>query len=319
MRLTPQLLPLFLLLLLPVLQCLGHITSLLGITFFLICTFFLRTALLFLKLGKRQKDKRLILESISISHYVEKVRWCLDFLDLPYTEEENVGILGILTLGRTVPQLKVPQAALTIGNSSDILRYLHGREAHRPAREAFLRGTKEARKWEERFDLLGEHYRRFCYHSIFTCGDVAAYSQCVWGKFQGNIPTWQRSLLALLAPVFQLFVSTKLAVTKEEAERSLKEATNICREVDELLSDGREFLLATPGPTFLDFHFCSMVAIVLSVPEYSGGLLSPRTLAEMARYVTPAVVEEGERLRATRSGQFMVNCFQKLRRAKVEE
>ena len=43
------------------------------------------------------------------------------------------------TLGRTVPQLKVPQAALTIGNSSDILRYLHGREAHRPAREAFLR------------------------------------------------------------------------------------------------------------------------------------------------------------------------------------
>ena len=83
--------------------------------------------------------------------------------------------------------------------------------------------------------LLGQYHwpslPRFCYHSIFTCGDVAAYSQCVWGKFQGDIPTWQRSLLALLAPVFQLFVSTKLAVTKEEAERSLKEATNICREV----------------------------------------------------------------------------------------
>ena len=46
--------------------------------------------------------------------------------------------------------------------------------------------------------------------------------------------------------------------------------------MDELLSDGREFLLATPGPTFLDFHFCSMIAIVLSVPEYSGGVLSPR-------------------------------------------
>ena len=122
MRLTPQLLPLLLLLILPVLQCLGHITSLLGITFFLICTFFLRTALLFLKLGKRQKDKRvggckpcmltiflqLILESISISHYVEKVRWCLDFLDLPYTEEENVGILGILTLGRSASSPSSP-------------------------------------------------------------------------------------------------------------------------------------------------------------------------------------------------------------------
>lgn len=181
----------------------------------------------------------------------------------------------------------------------------------------FPRATEEARKWEERFDLLGEHYRRFCYYSIFTSGDVAAYNQCVWGKFQDTIPAWQRSVLAIFAPVFQLFVSTRLAVTREEAERSLGEATAICREVDQLLSDGREFLLATPGPTFLDFHFCSMIAIVLSVPEYSGGVLSPRTRAEMARYVTPAVVEEGERLQATRCGQFMVTCYQRFRSAKL--
>ena len=32
-----------------------------------------RTACVFHKLGKRQKDKRIILETISISHYVEKV------------------------------------------------------------------------------------------------------------------------------------------------------------------------------------------------------------------------------------------------------
>ena len=72
---------------------------------------------------------------------------------------------------------------------------------------------------------------RFCYYSIFTSGDVAAYNQCVWGKFQDTIPAWQRSVLAILAPVFQLFVSTRLAVTREEAERSLREATDICREV----------------------------------------------------------------------------------------
>ena len=30
-----------------------------------------------------------------------------------------------------------------------------------PAREEFLRRTDEAAKWEQKFDLLGEHYRRF--------------------------------------------------------------------------------------------------------------------------------------------------------------
>ena len=125
-----------------------------------------RTACVFHKLGKRQKDKRIILETISISHYVEKVfhlkiilevtksnlcwqsqiqvRWAMDYMNIPYEEEENSGILGIMALGRSVPQLKVnnmsdyfratfqiPQADLTITNSADILRYLYGCHAGR--------------------------------------------------------------------------------------------------------------------------------------------------------------------------------------------
>merc|ERR1719228_1855271 len=142
MRLTPQLLPLLLLLLLPGLQWLGHFTSLLGITFFLISTFLLRTALVFLKLGNRKKDKRLILETISISHYVEKVRWCLDYLDLDYVEEEDVGILGVFLLGRSVPQLKVPGKGVVIGNSADILHYLYGSHSTHPTLGPFLQPSQ---------------------------------------------------------------------------------------------------------------------------------------------------------------------------------
>ena len=36
-----------------------------------------------------------------------KVRWAMDYMNIDYEEEENSGILGILTLGRSVPQLKV--------------------------------------------------------------------------------------------------------------------------------------------------------------------------------------------------------------------
>lgn len=55
-----------------------------------------------------KKNAILKLESITISHYVEKVRWCLDYLNEPYEEIENIGILGILLFGRSVPVLHDP-------------------------------------------------------------------------------------------------------------------------------------------------------------------------------------------------------------------
>ena len=144
-----------------------------------------------------------------LTHTWLKVRWAMDYMNIPYEEEENSGILGIMALGRSVPQLKVnnmsdyfratfqiPQADLTITNSADILRYLYGCHAGRsstkehpqwstpfqrslisatnhvswgkdsgnPAREEFLRRTDEAAAWEQKFDLLGEHYRRWLPH-----------------------------------------------------------------------------------------------------------------------------------------------------------
>ena len=67
----------------------------------------------------------MILESIHLSHYVEKVRWCLDYAGIDYKEEQDCGIMGLLFLGRRVPTLKVPSKDISISNSSDILRYLH--------------------------------------------------------------------------------------------------------------------------------------------------------------------------------------------------
>jgi len=315
MRLTIQLVPLLLLILLPFLQWSGYVTSLLGILLSLLLILLARTGCVFHKLGKRKIDKRIILETISISHYVEKVRWAMDYMNIPYEEEENSGILGIMALGRSVPQLKIPQADLTITNSADILRYLYGCHAGNPAREEFLRRTDEAAAWEQKFDLLGEHYRRFCYFTIFSAGNVAEYNQCVWGQYQPGVPAWQKWLLSILSPLFQLFVSTRLRVTEEEKNISLAEARKICNEVDELLYDGREFLLCTQRPTYLDFHLASMIAIVLTVPQYSGGVLTSRSVNYGA---SKEVIEEAERLKETRTGKFVVKCFEQYRHVKLE-
>jgi len=63
-----------------------------------------------MRAAARQPDAPLRLHSISFSHYTEKVRWCLDRLGVPYQEMPNIGILGVLLTGRTVPALEVPRA-----------------------------------------------------------------------------------------------------------------------------------------------------------------------------------------------------------------
>ena len=69
------------------------------------------------------------LDTISASHFVEKVRWSMDILGVDYTERPVGGTLGVFFTGRSVPQLRVHTGATrsTISNSSDILRYLWGR------------------------------------------------------------------------------------------------------------------------------------------------------------------------------------------------
>ena len=46
-----------------------------------------------------EKTADVVLETISASHFVEKVRWCLDRLGVSYTERQNAGTLGAFFMG----------------------------------------------------------------------------------------------------------------------------------------------------------------------------------------------------------------------------
>ena len=48
----------------------------------------------------------LVLETISASHFVEKVRWCMDRLGVEYTEAPSGGTLNAFYLGQSVPLLR---------------------------------------------------------------------------------------------------------------------------------------------------------------------------------------------------------------------
>merc|ERR1711884_68092 len=76
------------------------------------------------KFNPAMRDK-IILHTLPISHYVEKVRWYLDYAGIEYEEEQDIGLLNIILCGRSMPTLEVPSKGVTISNSSDILRYLY--------------------------------------------------------------------------------------------------------------------------------------------------------------------------------------------------
>ena len=58
------------------------------------------------------KVPELELETISASHFVEKVRWCMDRLGVEYSERAVGATLGAFFLGRTVPVLRFRSGAV---------------------------------------------------------------------------------------------------------------------------------------------------------------------------------------------------------------
>ena len=55
---------------------------------------------------------KLELETIFASHFVEKVRWCMDRLGVEYEERPVGGTLGAFYLGRSVPVLHFRSGAV---------------------------------------------------------------------------------------------------------------------------------------------------------------------------------------------------------------
>ena len=245
------------------------------------------------------------LHTISYSHYVEKVRWCLDRAGIEYEEVPSIGILGVLLLGRTVPVLELPAARTTVGNSTEILRLLWGLHGRDPSgRGAFLDPTDEVVALERHLDkALGEQVRRWTYQRLF--GDPGLTLQ-VWGAGEPSIPAWQRSLLRPLRPVLERAVRRMLRVDAASAERALERTRAVFDEMDIRLADGRRYLL---GDTLsvADITFAALGALAVLPDNYGGGRLATRfprveTLPHPWR-------DEVESFRQRPSGRFILRLY----------
>ena len=314
MRITIQILPLCLLVLALPLSLVKPF-NIIEVLVIILGAIGIRVGLVFHRLGYRATDKRIILETTSVSHYCEKIRWCLDYLNVSYIEEEDSGILGLFIMGRTVPVLKIPGDKVTIGNSAQILRYLYGEHCSEKKSVEFLQPTPERLRLEKKFDKLGFNYRVFAYYVVFSSSIVGKWEKEVLGLYQPGVPEWQKLILKIFSPVFR--ITMKLNINAENGMKRLKEARETINEVDQILSDGRKTLLGTAEPTYLDFHFSSMIAIMLRPPDYGGGILTKQTWDPNQKDMPQRFVEEKEYLMKTRAGKLAMNMYEHYRHHKL--
>lgn len=218
-----------------------------------------------------EKTPELVLETISASHYVEKVRWCMDRLGLEYTEKSAGGTLGAFYRGRTVPQLRARTGAVCseIGNSDEILRYLWGRYGYLDEDAAeFLRPAEDRVDLERRLDGYGRMLQVWIYSNILDDRELALHA---WGVNNPAIPIWQRHLLRVLAPLQILLIRQAFRITPENASRASTRIDELLSDMNIALQDGRKSLLGGDALNYTDFTFAAMCGLWLMPDRYGAG------------------------------------------------
>jgi glutathione S-transferase len=253
------------------------------------------------------------LETIAGSHFVEKVRWCMDRLGIEYTERQWVGVLGVFTMGRTVPQLKIRTGMVrsSIGNSAEILRYLWGAyTASLGGKAKFLEPTKERLALEARLDRYGVDLQVWVYYHIL---DDRELTQHAWGCDSPEIPAWQRHAVKAVYPVLRILMRKAFRITDAHYTKSVEHIESILEEIDALLADGRVSILGDNSINFVDITFASLSALWLQPAEF-GREMADKVRVDRGR-TPPAMQADIERWveKYPNASGFIVRLYQQQR------
>ena len=230
-----------------------------------------RWAIVLHDLARPGAGPELVLETISASHYVEKVRWCMDRLGLDYQEAPWAGTLGAFYLGRTVPRLHFRTGAVRsqIGNSPEILRYLWGACAiSHGAAAAFLEPTAERLEFERRIDRSGVSLQVWIYYHLL---DAPALCKHAWGADSQAVPSWQRRLVSALFPLQAFMIRKVFRVDEAHYLKSRERIEALLAETEARLADGRRSILGGDTINYTDIAFAAIQGAWLQPEGYGGG------------------------------------------------
>jgi glutathione S-transferase len=160
-----------------------------------------------------------VLWQLQISHYVEKVRWTLDYKRVPHIRRSLLPGLHAVTTKRltgdtsTAPVLTID--GRSIGDSTRIIALIEERWPQPPLYPDDPAQQRRALELEEFFDeQLGPHIRRAFYHELLP------HPELVVPLFTQGRPLAARALLRAGFPILRVAMRRRFEITAESAANS---------------------------------------------------------------------------------------------------
>ena len=212
-----------------------------------------------------------MLETIAASHYVEKVRWCMDRLGIEYTERQSGGTLGAYFTGRSVPQLRIRTGVVQsiIGNSAEILRFLYGNYSGNTDYNAdFLAPTPERIALEQRLDRYARMQQVWVYYHLIDQKDLTLH---LWGANSTRTRAWHRPALKVLFPVLKALIRRTFRLNDAHYAKAVEYIEETLTDIDTRLADGRASILGGDEINYTDIAFAALSGPWLRPVGYGGG------------------------------------------------
>lgn len=247
------------------------------------------------------KNKPLLI-TIAISHYCEKVRWALDYLDIDYIEEnhappfhrEYTARYG----GTSVPVLVINNQALV--DSQDILHYLNTIAPHKQLypQDAELRQEVEA---IEKLcnDKLAVATRCWGYYYAMQNSKLV---EKAWGK--GVSATEKKQNSSTFPQTLELF-KQNYNITSEGKQAALKTINEVFASLNQQLSSGQKYLVGD-RLSAADITFAALASPVIRPehhPIYDSNL----------QKLPVEMVEAIQELRQTPAGKLVLRLYREHR------
>jgi glutathione S-transferase len=247
-------------------------------------------------------NKKPLLIAIAISHYCEKVRWAMDYLDIDYVEEDHAPPFHQQYTSRhqgtTVPVLVTHEQALV--DSRDIMHYLDTVAVDKQFYPQDPELRHQAETLEELFDQkLGVATRNWGYYYAIQKPLKIAIA---WGI---NAPLSEKIKCIIASPRIPGLLRQYYNVTEASKEEALKDIKEVFTVVNQRLDSGQQYLV---GDRFsaTDITFAALASPVVR-PEYH-----PFYDSRLAKLPTEmvALVEE---LRANLAGELVMRMYREHR------
>jgi len=181
-------------------------------------------------------QQSLILYTINMSHYSEKIRWLLDYEGITYHEEAltpAVHTLPMLLKGKrkqtTVPL--VQQGSTCVQDSPRIVSWLsmeYGPLKTYPAAE-----MDEINAIQQRFDAIGKPVARYLYLPGFAHDDLI---KTIWTQFA---KPWESAVVRVFYPVIKPVFKLKLKINPKDVAKAEKKIDAEIRWLEEKLKVSR--------------------------------------------------------------------------------